>query len=102
MPKAIHPASVLVRPLITEKSTHLAGANKYVFEVLRAANKPQIKEAVETAFNVTVLEVNTMTVHARVRRVGRGRTMTKGTTREWKKAVVTLDPKDKLELFEGV
>jgi large subunit ribosomal protein L23 len=98
MPKAIHPASVLVRPLITEKSTYLAAANKYVFEVVKAANKPQIKEAVEKAFNVSVVEVNTMMVRGHERRVGRNR----GMTRAWKKAVVTLDPKDKLELFEGV
>ena len=102
MPKAIHPASVLVRPLITEKSTYLSGANKYAFEVMKASNKIQIKEAVEQAFNVAVIDVNTMTVKGRVKRVGRGRQMTKGMTREWKKAIVTLDPKDKLELFEGV
>jgi large subunit ribosomal protein L23 len=98
MPKAIHPASVLVRPLITEKSTYLSGANKYVFEVLKSANKVQIKQAVETAFNVSVVEVNTMNVRGKMKRIGRNR----GMTRDWKKAVVTLAPDDKLELFEGV
>jgi len=98
MPKAIHPASVLVRPLITEKSTYLASANKYAFEVLKAANKLQVKEAVEVAFNVKVLEVNTMNVRGKMRKVGKSR----GYARSWKKAVVTLAPEDKIELFEGV
>ncbi len=98
MPKAIHPASVLVRPLITEKSTYLASANKYAFEVLKAANKLQVKEAVEVAFSVKVLEVNTMNVRGKMRRVGKSR----GYARSWKKAVVTLAPEDKIELFEGV
>ena|SRR5438094_562679 len=98
MPKAIHPSSVLLRPLITEKSTFLGGANKYVFEVLPAANKVQIKEAVEKSFNVSVVEVNTMTVRGKLKRMGRSR----GMTRSWKKAIVTLVPEDKLELYEGV
>ena len=58
--KAINPYTVIVRPLITEKSTDLPQANKYIFEVDIHANKPQNKAAVETAFDVTVVEVNTM------------------------------------------
>ena len=60
MPKEIHPYAVLLRPIITEKTTVLTGADKYVFEVDLRANKIQIKEAVEVAFNVRVAEVNTM------------------------------------------
>ncbi len=60
MDKSISPYTVIVRPVITEKSTDLASANKYIFEVDIRANKPQIKQAIETAFEVTVIEVNTM------------------------------------------
>ena len=59
MTKAIHPYEVLRRPVVTEKSTMLAAQGKYVFEVHKASNKHQIKEAVERAFSVTVTSVNT-------------------------------------------
>jgi len=99
--KSINPYSVIVRPLITEKSTDLAGVNKYIFEVDLRANKPQIKAAVETAFDVTVLEVNTMVMKGKPRGNRRfGRKVTYGT--DWKKAVVTLAADDKIELFEGI
>jgi large subunit ribosomal protein L23 len=98
MPKAIHPYAVLVRPLVTEKTTLLAGQQKYVFEVAKGANKHQIKEAVELAFSVRVNSVNTINVHPKARRFGRR--VTYG--RAWKKAVVTLAEGDKIELFEGV
>ncbi len=98
MPKALHPMQVLVRPLITEKGTLLASEGKYAFEVAEHATKPQIKEAVQKAFNVTVVSVNTMHVPGKMRRVFRSR----GMTRAWKKAIVTVSPGDKIELFEGV
>ena len=98
MPKAIHPYDVLVRPLITEKGTYLSGMNKYPFEVRRESNKLQIKEAVELAFNVRVRDVNTMIMHGKMRRVGKNT----GLTKDWKKAVVTLEPGQSIELFEGV
>ena len=60
MDKQMSPYSVIKRPLVTEKSTALSGANKYIFEVDSRANKPQIKEAVEKAFDVTVKSVNVM------------------------------------------
>lgn len=98
MPKEIHPYAVLLRPLVTEKSTVLTGLNKYVFEVDVRANKTQVREAVEIAFNVKVSEVNTMMMKGKPRRFGR-----KVVNRpDWKKAVVTLVPGDKIELFEGV
>jgi|LJSS01.1.fsa_nt_gb large subunit ribosomal protein L23 len=98
MPKAIHPYSVIVRPLITEKGTLLAEQNKYAFQVLKGANKLQIKEAVEKAFDVTVLSVNTMVMPGKRKRVGRSQ----GMTSEWKKAIVTLAEGDRIEFFEGV
>jgi len=98
VPKEIHPYAVLIRPIITEKSTILAGANKYVFEVDPRANKNQIREAVQLAFNVRVAEVNTINVKGKPKRFGR-RVVSRP---DWKKAVVTLVPGDKIELFEGI
>jgi len=99
--KRLNPYAIILRPLVTEKSTALSMANKYIFEVDIRANKPQIKSAVETAFNVTVLEVNTMVMKGKSRGGRRsGRKLTYGP--DWKKAVVTLSGDDKIELFEGV
>ncbi|MGB4861815.1 MAG: 50S ribosomal protein L23 [Tepidiformaceae bacterium] len=98
MPKEIHPYAVLLRPIITEKTTVLTGVDKYVFEVDLRANKNQIREAVQVAFNVRVTEVNTMVMKGKPKRFGR-----KVTNRpDWKKAIVTLVPGDKIELFEGI
>ena len=94
----MHIFEVLRRPIISEKNTALAAKNKYTFEVATEANKPQIKEAVEKTFKVKVVAVNVMIVPGKMRRLGRHQ----GMTREWKKAVVTLRPGDKIELFEGV
>jgi len=94
----MHPYEVLRRPVITEKNTELQAQGKYAFEVAREANKPQIKQAVEKAFKVKVTTVNVMIVHAKTRRVGRRQVL----TQPWKKAIVTLEPGDKIELFEGV
>ena len=98
MPKEIHPYAVLLRPIITEKTTVLTGADKYVFEVDLRANTNQIKEAVQVAFNVRVAEVNTMVMKGKPKRFGR-----RVTNRpDWKKAIVTLVSGDKIELFEGI
>jgi large subunit ribosomal protein L23 len=98
MPREVHPYAVLIRPIITEKSTVLTGADKYVFEVDPRANKNQIKEAIQIAFNVRVAEVNTMNVKGKPKRFGR-----KVVNRpDWKKAVVTLVAGDKIEMFEGI
>jgi large subunit ribosomal protein L23 len=98
MPKQLHPYGIIMRPLITEKAQHLTTGGKYVFEVDTRANKMQIKEAVEVAFGVSVRTVNTCVMKGKFRRYGRG--VTKGP--DWKKAIVTLVPGDKIELFEGV
>jgi large subunit ribosomal protein L23 len=100
MPKQIHPYEVLRRPIVTEKSTMLSGHGKYVFEVSRGANKPQIKEAVEKAFDVTVTDVNTTIVRGRRRRNRFGRRT--GVAPSWKKAFVTLAPGQQIQVFEGM
>jgi large subunit ribosomal protein L23 len=86
---------VLRRPLITEKNTMLSAQNKYTFEVAREANKPMIREAVEKIFKVDVTKVNTSNVRGKMRRVRRDR----GMTRSWKKAVVTLKPGQRIDIF---
>ena len=98
MAKALHPYDVIIRPLITEKATILAGDSKYAFQVDRRANKVQVRKAVETAFNVKVTKVNTMNVHGKRRRVG-ART---SKAPDWKKAIVTLAEGDSIQIFEGI
>ncbi len=94
----MHLYEILRRPLITEKSTALQAQGKYAFEVAREANKPQIKQAVEKAFKVEVTAVNVMIASGKRRRLGRRQLP----AHPWKKAIVTLKPGDKIELFEGV
>lgn len=94
----MHPMEVLRRPVVTEKSTLLLGLNKYVFEVAKDANKIQVKEAVEKAFDVHVRAVNVATVRGKMRRMGRNM----GRNPDWKKAVVTLRAGERIAFFEGV
>jgi large subunit ribosomal protein L23 len=90
---------VIRRPILTEKNTRLMEQeNQYTFEVAREANKIQVKEAVELAFGVHVLDVRTLIVPGKPRR--RGRVL--GTSKPWKKAVVTLRPGDRIDIFEGI
>jgi large subunit ribosomal protein L23 len=98
MPKEINVYEVLRRPLVTEKGTVLQEQNKYMFEVAKGANKPQVKQAVEKAFNVTVKSINIMTVVGKKKRYGRAITQRP----DWKKAVVTLKEGDSIQVFEGI
>lgn len=88
---------VLVRPLITEKSTRQIELGQYTFEVHREANKIQIREAVEKTFNVQVKAVNTLNMPRKERR--RGRVI--GSIPGWKKAIVTLVPGQTIDIFEA-
>ncbi len=90
---------VLLRPVISEKSTLEAERNNYTFAVARDSNKVLIKAAVEAEFKVTVLDVRVVSVRPKQKRRGR---RTKGTVPGWKKAIVTVAPGDKIELFEAV
>jgi large subunit ribosomal protein L23 len=90
---------VLKKPLITEKSTtQKETMNQLSFEVDRSANKVEIRRAVEKVLNVRVLNVRTIQMKGKVKRVGR----VQGKRRGWKKAVVTLAPGEHVEFFEGV
>ncbi|NLC07777.1 MAG: 50S ribosomal protein L23 [Syntrophomonadaceae bacterium] len=89
---------VLVRPVVTERSTNLLADNKYTFYVNRDANKIEIKHAVEQMFKVNVTDVRTMVVKGKEKR--RGRYV--GRTSDRKKAIVTLRPGDRIAIFEGM
>jgi large subunit ribosomal protein L23 len=93
----VNPRSVIIRPIVSEKSYALLAANKYTFRVHPDAHKTQIRQAVEQVFNVRVEDVRTISVKSKPKRRG----YTSGRTREWKKAVVQLHPDDTIELFEG-
>ena len=89
---------IIRRPLITEKtSIQKEIANQLTFEVDRRANRIEIKRAIETAFKVRVASVQTMQVKGKVKR--RGRNL--GKRRDWKKAIVTLMPGERIDFFEG-
>ena len=89
---------VLIRPIITEKTTLLMQENKYTFQVPLTANKVEIRKAVESIFNVKVEKVATIRVLGKTKRKGR----TMGKRSHYKKAIVTLKAGESIELFEGV
>ncbi|MDG0867329.1 50S ribosomal protein L23 [Candidatus Lucifugimonas marina] len=90
-------AKVLRRPIVTEKSTLLGAQGRYVFEVDSDASKHDIAKAVEWAFDVKVVKVNTLTVPGKVKRYGRRPSKQP----DWKKAIVSLQAGDTIQLFEG-
>ena len=103
----MHVYEVLKRPLQTEKTMYLKDIHQYAFEVDDRANKAQIKEAVEEIFKVNVLSVNVMRQPAKRRRNPRSRQMGKKAQQKvrlagWKKAVITVQADQRIELFEGV
>ena len=88
--------TVIIKPLITEKSTHQQNTrNAYAFQVHAEANKHQIKDAIERQYNVKVTDVRTMNRKGKPRRARYKMT----TTSDWKKAVVVLDENSRIELF---
>jgi large subunit ribosomal protein L23 len=89
--------TVIVHPVVSEKSYALIAEGKYTFRVNDRAHKTQIARAVEEIFDVAVAEVRT----AKVRPKPKRRNLSKGRTRGWKKAVVQLMPGERIELFEG-
>ena len=88
---------ILVRPLITERTTQLMAEGKYVFVVAKAANKIEIAKAVSEIFKVKVAKVNTVNVIGKTKRMGR----TQGKRPDYKKAIVKLAPGETIEFFEG-
>ena len=93
------PYDVIISPVITEKSMDDAADKKYTFKVAPTANKTEIKAAVEEAFGVTVVKVNTANFDGKLKRQGRF----VGRTPGYKKAIVTLSESSKnIEFFEGL
>ncbi len=88
---------IIIRPLITEKSTNLMAEGKYVFEVAKAANKIEIAKAISQIFNVKVVSVNTVNVEGKVKRMGRSI----GKRSDYKKAIVKLAAGETIEFFEA-
>ena len=98
--------SVLLRPVVSEKSYAAMASGRYVFRCHPRATKVDIRRAFEEAFSgqkITVVDVNTVTVRGKERRRSRGRARVSGRSPSWKKAIITLGPGQKIEgLFEGV
>ena len=91
--------NIIKRPLITEKTTTQKDTfNQVTFEVDREANRVEIKRTVEQIFNVKVARVQTMRMTGKRKRRG----WVVGKRRDWKKAIVTLMPGERIDFFEGV
>ena len=98
-------ADIILRPVISEKSIDESGRGKYTFAVHGRANKIQIKAAVEELYRkekVTVVAVNVLSAKGKEKRRGTRRGRIVGHTPDWRKAIVTLAPGQKIEFFEGV
>lgn len=94
------PYLIIERPVVTEKSTAAAAQGKYTFKVHPDANKIEIRQAIEQIYpNVHVTKVNTITVRGKPYRTGRFATRRRP---DWKKAIVTLQKGESIEIFEGV
>jgi len=92
------PHQVVQRPLLTEKGTRLKDeANQYLFRVAKRANKVEIRQAIEILFKVTVIDVHTLPVRGKAKRLGRFQ----GKQADWKKAIATLKAGDSTELYAG-
>jgi large subunit ribosomal protein L23 len=87
---------VLIRPVVTEKSTIMSDLNKYVFKVDKNATKISVKQAVKALYNVEPEKVNMVVVRGKKKRVR----YKSGYKPSWKKAIVTLAKGDKINLFE--
>lgn len=95
----MRPEDIIIKPIITEKSNDGLQEGKYTFKVNKKATKVDIARAVEALFEVKVINVNTITVKGKEKRVGAHT----GKTPDWKKAIVTIDtnPEDKKYLAKG-
>lgn len=90
--------NIILRPIISEKSTQDAAKGKFTFGVALAASKPKIKKAIGNAFKVTVVSLKTRIMKGKTKRAGARRTEVLGSS--WKKATVQLAPEQKIDLFD--
>lgn len=95
----VKPEDIIIKPIITEKSSSGLQDGKYTFKVAKNATKVQIAQAVEAIFEVKVLKVNTMMVKGKEKRQGAH----SGMRPDWKKAIITIDqnPSEKTYLAKG-
>jgi large subunit ribosomal protein L23 len=92
----LEPYQIIIRPIVTEKGVKVSSENNtYTFEVHKLASKTDIKEAIETLYDVKVVSVNTQNFSGKKRRTRKG----VGVTRSWKKAMVKLDDEHRLDLY---
>jgi large subunit ribosomal protein L23 len=94
---SLHPAEVLIAPIVSEKSYSQIAQNRYTFKIHQGAHKTQVRQAVEQLFEVKVLKVHIIKVQPKPKRRG----INKGVRQGWKKAVVQLKAGDTIEIFEG-
>lgn len=87
--------AVLIRPIVSEKATQLAGQRKYTFAVAKAANAVEIRKAIRALYGVEPTSVNVLNVRGKDVMFGRVR----GRTTRWKKAIVTLGPGEKIDVY---
>ncbi|MBD5656874.1 MAG: 50S ribosomal protein L23 [Candidatus Eremiobacteraeota bacterium] len=89
---------VIIAPMITEKSMTGTAVSQYTFEVNSRATKTQIRHAVQEIFKVDVIKINTTNVAGKMKNFARRGVRTAGQQSDWKKAIVTLKPGQKIEL----
>lgn len=95
---AANPRDIILRPIITEKTSAMMQDNKYTFKVYLTANKVEIRQAIEEIFNVKVLSVHTIRVFGKTKRMGK----TMGRRSDYKKAIVKLAEGQTISIFEGM
>jgi large subunit ribosomal protein L23 len=91
-------SQVIVKPVLSEKSYALSSVGKYTFRVHPNAHRTQIRQAVESLFDVHVIEVRTLSVKSKPKRRG----LIQGRTRSWKKAIVQVAPGESIPIFQGL
>ena len=92
------PTHVIVRPVVSEKTYVLSAADRYTFRVHPEAHKTEIRQAVESLFDVHVVEVRTLSVKSKPKRRG----VTRGRTRAWKKAIVQVRAGESIPIVQGL
>ena len=95
---AANPRDIIIRPIVTEKTSDMMKDNKYTFQVAMGANKTEIRQAIEAIFIVKVVNVNTIRVLGKTKRMGKY----EGKRSDYKKAIVKLAEGNTIPLFEGM
>jgi large subunit ribosomal protein L23 len=94
----MEPSQVIIKPVLSEKSYVLSAAGKYTFRVHPDAHRTQIRQAVEALFEVHVVDVRTLSVKSKPKRRG----ISRGRTRAWKKAIVSVRAGESIPIFQGL